>query len=196
MKGQALKCPSGEEARPPPSMYEGGTAPSKPDDNKCWDPGGSTTEPNTYLARLITPFLIATANSEDDGVTMDVEGSRTELDSHANMVVVGRHCLVIEWSGRTAIVSPFTPDYDAMMEVPIMDAAILYECPFSGKDYILLVRNALHVPTMETNLIPPFVMREAGLTVNATPKIHIQDPTVEDRTILFNDPTFRIPLSL
>jgi hypothetical protein len=29
--------------------------------------------------------------------------------------------------------NPFTPDYDAMTEVPIVDAAISYECPFTGK---------------------------------------------------------------
>jgi hypothetical protein len=124
------------------------------------------------------------------------EGSRTELDSHANMVVVGSNCLIVEYSGRTAVVSPFTPEYDALTEVPIVDAAVLYECPYSGKEYILLVRNALHVPAMVNNLIPPFVMREAGILVNDTPKIQLKDPTVDDHTILFEETNFRIPLSL
>ena len=124
------------------------------------------------------------------------EGSRTELDSHANMVVVGSNCLIVEYSGRTAVVNPFTPEYDALTEVPIVDAAVLYECPYSGKEYILLVRNALHVPAMVNNLIPPFVMREAGILVNDTPKIQLKDPTVDDHTILFEETNFRIPLSL
>jgi hypothetical protein len=122
--------------------------------------------------------------------------SRTELDSHANMVVVGKHCFVVEWTGRTAIVNPFTPDYEALTKVPIVDAAILYECPFSGKEHILLVRNALHVPAMENNLIPPFIMREAGITVNDTPKIQLREPTVDDHAIIFEDDNFKIPLSL
>jgi hypothetical protein len=179
-----------------PSPLEGEPAPSKPDGNKCWDPGGSPTQPNAHIARIINSALVAVASAEADEASMEVDCSRTELDSHANMVVVGKQCLVIEWSGRTASVNPFTPDYDAMTEVPIVDAAVLYECPFSGNEYILLLRNALHVPAMDNNLIPPFVMRETGIIVNDTPKIYLKDLTVEDHTILFDDSNFRIPLSL
>jgi hypothetical protein len=129
-------------------------------------------------------------------MALDDSSSRTELDSHANMVVVGKHCSIVEWTGRTAIVNPFTPDYDALTQVPIVDAALVYECPFSGREYILLVRNALHVPAMENNLIPPFIMREAGITVNDTPKIQLPEPTVDDHAIIFEEGTFKIPLAL
>ena len=33
------------------------------------------------------------------------------LDSHANMPVVGRESLIVEQSGKTVEVSPFTTDY-------------------------------------------------------------------------------------
>ena len=49
---------------------------------------------------------------------------------------------------------------------------------------------------MENNLIPPFVMREAGIDVNDVPKIQVEDPSVEDHSIFFSDTGFRIPLSL
>eukprot|EP00957_Ditylum_brightwellii_P032945 2498538-Ditylum_brightwellii.AAC.1 len=38
---------------------------------------------------------------------------------------------------------------------------------------------------MEYNLIPPFMLREARITVNKTPKIHKKNPTVEDHAITF-----------
>jgi hypothetical protein len=41
------------------------------------------------------------------------------------------------------------------------------------KTYLLIVRNALHVPSMQHNLIPPFIMREAGLVVNDVPKMQV-----------------------
>jgi hypothetical protein len=125
-----------------------------------------------------------------------VSSSRTELDTHANMIIVGKHSFVIAWAGRNATVNPFTPDYEALTEVPIVDAAIMYECPYSGKEHILLVRNVLYVPAMDNNLIPPFVMREAGLIVNDTPQIHLRKPTVNDHAILFKDSYMKIPLSL
>ena len=36
------------------------------------------------------------------------------------------------------------------------------------------MRNVLYVHSMTNNLIPPFLMREAGLKVNDVPKIHIE----------------------
>jgi hypothetical protein len=154
---------------------------------------------NEYTSHIISTALIAAASDEiENEINDDVKdsNSRTELDSHANMVVVGNNCLIVEWSGRTAVVNPFTPEYEALPEVPIVDAAVMYECPISGKEYILLVRNALHVPAMEQNLIPPFVMREAGIIVNDTPKIHMKNPTIEDHSLYFEETSFRIPMAL
>lgn len=132
---------------------------------------------------------------DDDDDQQSLSLSRTELDTHANMPVVGQNAFVIARTGETADVSAFTPDYQPM-HVPIVDAALLYSCPYSGDEVILLVRNALHFPKMENNLIPPFVMREAGVVVNDTPKIQATDPTTSTHAISFPETGFRIPLSL
>jgi hypothetical protein len=78
----------------------------------------------------------------------------------------------------------------------MVDAAVRYESPFDGKIYILVMRNALYVPSMDYNLIPPFMMREAGIIVRDTPKIHMEEPTEEDHAITFPETGFSIPLSL
>ena len=52
-----------------------------------------------------------------DGTTMDTEGgeeARTELDSHANMCVIGRHAVIINRSGRHAEVNAFTPNIESL----------------------------------------------------------------------------------
>ena len=123
------------------------------------------------------------------------EKSRTELDSHANMPVVGKNAFVLAETGRFCEVNAFTPDYEPM-KVKIVDAALLYECPFNGTVHILVIRNCLHVPTMTNNLIPPFIMREAGIIVNDRPKIHSKDPGVDDHSIYFPESEFRITLTL
>ena len=61
---------------------------------------------------------------------------------------------------------------------------------------MLVIRDALYVPSMTNHLIPPLIMREAGITVNDTPKIHLPDPDVSDHSILFEGSKFRLPLSL
>jgi hypothetical protein len=78
----------------------------------------------------------------------------------------------------------------------MVDAAVRYDSPFDGKVYILVIRNALYVPSMKYNLVPPFVMREAGIIVRETPKIHMEEPTEEDHALTFPETGFRIPLSL
>eukprot|EP00957_Ditylum_brightwellii_P147108 11200993-Ditylum_brightwellii.AAC.1 len=58
--------------------------------------------------------------------------SKTELDSHANMPVVGKHALILSHTGRVADVNPFTPGCKSM-HVPIVHAALKYECLYTGK---------------------------------------------------------------
>ena len=59
--------------------------------------------------------------------------SRTDLDSHANMVVVGKHVAITNDSSRRAEVSPFTPDYKSLIKVHIVDSAIIHDFPCSGR---------------------------------------------------------------
>ena len=121
---------------------------------------------------------------------------KSELDSHANMVVLGRNCFVFEWFGQTCSVKPFSDDLGNVNNVPIVDAAIAYDCPYRHETYILLVRNALYMPSLEDNLIPPFILREGGVIVNDTAKIHADDPSIDDHCIQFQDSDLRIPLRL
>jgi hypothetical protein len=110
--------------------------------------------------------------------------NRTEVDSHANVPVVGRNVAVISASGKTVDVCPFSPDYEPVA-LSVVDVAVQYENSYDGKSYIFLITNALHVPSMEDNLIPPFVMREAGIRVNDTPKLQVEDPSESDDAITF-----------
>ena len=125
---------------------------------------------------------------------MNVE-SCMELDSHVNMPVVGKHAYIVAKTGKKVDVSPFTPDYQPLM-APLVDVMVRYENPYNGKSYILVLWNALYVPSMDNNLIPLFMLREMGVTVNDVPKIHKEDPMVDDRVIPFMEMGFRIPLSL
>jgi hypothetical protein len=134
---------------------------------------------------MCTPMVSAVDVSEDT-TDIDEQDSRTELDSHVNMPVVGRNAYIISDMGRVADVNAFTPDYSSM-RISIIDAAVGYECPYNGKSFIFALRNALHVPSMKNNLIPPFVMRETGIKINDTPKIQTSNPTEEDHSIYFPD---------
>jgi hypothetical protein len=87
----------------------------------------------------------------------------TELDSHANMAVAGCDCTVIANSGHYATVTPFSSNLPTMDMVDICDVALAYDDPISLKTYLLVMRNALLIQSMDHNLIPPFLMRMASL---------------------------------
>ena len=52
----------------------------------------------------------------------------------------------------------FSLDYETK-NIPIVDAAVQYDCPHNVMTYILVIRNALHFTSMTNNLIPPFMIR-------------------------------------
>ena len=147
--------------------------------------------PNEYLASKISS-LVGGSQVDDEDTT-----SRTELDSHANMVVLGRNCFVFDGiHGKTCDVEPFDPALGTAKKIPVVDAAISYDCPYLHQTFILILRNSLYIPTLKHNLVPPFILREAGLTVNDTPKIHVPDPDTSDHSITFPTSNLRIPLQL
>ena len=155
-----------------------------------WDPGGNATVQNDRLYSIIVSSMDCMDTDGEPGTE-----SRTDLDSHANMPVVGASAFVLADLGKTCEVSPYSPDYPPM-NVPLVDAAVKHESPFDGFECILVIRNALYVPSMKYNLIPPFMVREAGVKLKETPKIQVDDPSEEDHAIFFPETGLRIPLSL
>ena len=111
------------------------------------------------------------------------------------MPFVGIGAYIISTTGKTADVNSYNPQ-NGTLQIPIVDAAVQYDDPYSGTSYTLIIRNALHVPNMKNHLIPPFIMREAGIEVNDTPKVQMDDPNVEDHFLYFKEGELRIPLSL
>ena len=62
--------------------------------------------------------------------------------------------------------------------------------------FILVFHNALSFPSTEHNLVPNFILREAGLQVNDTPKIQVKYPKIHDHSIYFPSSDVRFTLSL
>ena len=94
--------------------------------------------------------------------------SQTELDIHANMPVIGKHAAIISQTGQNVEVNAYNPDHDPL-NIPIVDAVIRYDCRFTGRSYLLIIRNGLHVPSMNHNHLPPFALRETGILVEDVP---------------------------
>ena len=77
-----------------------------------------------------------------------------------------------------------------------MDSVVAYDCPYSGEVILLVARNALFIVSMDHNLVPPFIMRKAGLQVNEQAKIHSSELTKQHYSIWDEDSKTRITLQL
>ena len=71
-----------------------------------------------------------------------------------------------------------------------------YSLPYRNKACIILVRNALHVNTMYSNILLRFFLRESVIQLNDTPNIKMEYPTIEDHTIVMREAGLNITLKL
>ena len=100
-------------------------------------------------------------------MSIDNNKSRTGLDYHANMAVIGLNALIINNAVRTTVFTTFTPDYEALHQVPIVDAVISYIFPYNDWIYILIIRYALSVTPMKK--IDPTIYHAGILLQKSTP---------------------------
>ena len=83
-------------------------------------------EPNRHLVDKIMMSISIVGES-------DFYLSATELDSHANMVVIVKQAFVFSHSGQYANVKAFAKEVKGLPKVTIMDAVIAYDCKTSGE---------------------------------------------------------------
>ena len=145
-----------------------------------------------YLAYRTESFNVSgiTTTIKPDKVTA------TELDSHADSPVVGGYAKILEDTGKTVTVSGFTSALGKPLSVSVVNAAVAYDCELSGETRILVIYNALYFKDMEVNLIPPFMMRLAGIEVDECPKFLSKEPTESNHSMLFPEHGIRIPFHL
>ena len=145
----------------------------------------------------ISAVLAAHIGGASWGSWASSHGNPTELDSHANMPVAGCGTTVVSTTGRHATVTPFSGTLPSMEKVEIADVAMAFDDPITSRTFILVMRNALHIPTMGHNLIPPFLLREAGLYVDETPKFQLAERASIDNHCVYDPETgLRIHLQL
>ena len=127
---------------------------------------------------------------------LTTELPRLELDSHADSPVVGHNAHIMYDTGKCVDVSGFTDTLGYCKTIPIVHAAVAYDCPNRGTTTILKIYNALYFKNMANNLIPPFIMRLSGLEVDECPKFLSKTPNENNHSIYDNETETRIPLLL
>lgn len=94
--------------------------------------------------------------------------SRCELDSHADTTVAGRNCLLMNYTDRSCTVHAYNDDYDPLPDVPVVKAATGFTSR-NGRNYILVLNEALWMPNLDHSLINPNQLRDYGVQVQDNP---------------------------
>ena len=121
-----------------------------------------------------------------------------ELDSHADTCVIGRHGRVVDKFNRTVNVTGYNHKLSTTNNVDNITAALVYDDPSSGEAIILFVHQAVHIPTIDNNLLCPMQMCIHEVEVNDCPEFLHENPTDRTHSIVVKADSgeFIIPLSL
>ena len=126
--------------------------------------------------------------------------SIAELDSCADTSTFGYGAAIVQETGDTVSVTPFDKTLGALDNIPIVTAAVAYDCPTTLHTYILFFHQSLYVPSMDHHLICPNQMRQNHITINDVPLRYLphHERTSQQHSIITNsvDPPLHIPLQM
>lgn len=95
---------------------------------------------------------------------------RMELDSHADTCVLGINFVILEYSGRVCDVYPYSSEYNAIKDVPIVKGATAIQDQQSGETIILVINEGLwYGSKLDHSLINPNQLRHFGIEVCDNP---------------------------
>ena len=100
---------------------------------------------------------------------------RNELDSHADSCVLGSNFIPLEYTGEYVDVSPFSPEYDSISNIPLVRAATIYTDPETGEERLLVVDQGMYFgKKMPHSLLNPNQIRSHGIRLSDNPFDHVQ----------------------
>ena len=68
-----------------------------------------------------------------------------ELDMHADTTVLGLNCVILSYTGKECEVSPYSSEYEAVQNVPVVTGAMVWMNIMDGMAYLLIFHESLWV---------------------------------------------------
>jgi hypothetical protein len=128
----------------------------------------------------------------------DVTEHPTDLDSHADTCVVGKNAFIVHLLDKKVNVTGFDPSLGKVTGLNLVSAALAYDCPETGDTVILMIHQAVHVPTMINDLLCPMQMRVNNVSIQECPKFLEEHPNDTSHALRINQDgeEFVIPFAL
>ena len=100
-----------------------------------------------------------------------------ELDTHADTTVLGLNCVVLSYTGKECEVSPYSSQYKAVWNIPVVTGATVWMNAADGMAYLLIFHESLWMgDKLDHTLVNPI---SSGHMVSASRTIlSMQSPSL------------------
>ena len=93
-----------------------------------------------------------------------------ELDTHADMTVLGSNCVVLSYTGKECEVSPYSSEYEAIRNTPVVTGAMVWTNTMDGMAYLLILHESLWMgDELDHTLVNPNKLQAYGVSVQDNP---------------------------
>ena len=93
-----------------------------------------------------------------------------ELDTHADMTVLGSNCVVLSYTGKECEVSPYSSEYEAVQNVPIVTRATVWTNATDGTAYLLIFHESLSMgDKLDHTLVNPNQLWAYSVSIQDNP---------------------------
>jgi hypothetical protein len=102
--------------------------------------------------------------------TDDFSPTSCDLDTHADTCCFGKDAFIVNIDHHSCTeATGFSASLGSVKSLPIVTAAVAYDCPITYLTYILIFHQIVYIDELNSHLICPYQLRLAGITVNACP---------------------------
>ena len=129
---------------------------------KFWRPSQGSTNISKIKVTQRYPAERKVSKSFTPNRNVAIWEGRVELDSHADTFVAGRNCLLMHYTERCCNVMPYSEDYKAKTNVPIVQVATGYTS-MNGDRFILVFNEAIWIPGLQNSLMDPNKFKDFGI---------------------------------
>ena len=89
---------------------------------------------------------------------------------HADTTVLGSNCVVLSYTGKECEVSPYSSEYEAVQNVPVVTGATVWMNPTDGTAYLLVFHESLWMgDKLDHTLVNPNQLQAYSVSIQDNP---------------------------
>ena len=111
-----------------------------------------------------------TAKAEYQHRPQSTSHGHIELDTHADMTVLGSNCVVLSYTGKECELSPYSSEYEGVRNIPVVTGAMVWTNAMDGTAYLMIFHESLWMgDKLDHTLVNPDQLQAYGVSIQDNP---------------------------